>query len=102
MAKQTKQHAKGRREAKRERAAGLILRFSDDHLWVRIDGDRAQVGLSDHGQKELGEIIAVELPDVGEQVERGEPFGELESTRTVQELMAPLSGPVTAVNADNV
>lgn len=67
---------------------------------MRGDGERAQVGLSDYGQDELGEIIAAELPDVGDIVERGASFGELESVRTVQELIAPITGTVTAVNAD--
>jgi glycine cleavage system H protein len=63
-----------------------------------VEGTRAQVGLSDHGQNELGEVIAVEVPDIGDQIEKGEPFGEIETVRTVQELIAPLSGSVTAVN----
>lgn len=67
---------------------------------MRGDGERAQVGLSDYGQDELGEIIAVELPDVGDTVERGAAFGEVESVRTVQELIAPVTGSVTAVNAE--
>ncbi len=91
--------------AQRKRSAeaptsDTILRFSADHLWVRIEDGRAQLGLSDYGQNELGEIIAVELPDVGETVERGAAFGEVESVRTVQELTAPISGRVTAVNAE--
>ena len=95
MAKQGKQ-----KTPKRERASAPLLRFSEDHLWIRVDGDRATIGLSDAGQKALGEIIAVELPDIGEELERGEPFGELESTRTVQDLLAPVSGAVTAVNVE--
>lgn len=95
MAKQSKQ-----KTDKRDRSAALILRFSEDHLWVRVDGDRVQVGLSDSGLKQLGEIIAAELPEVGDALELGEPFGELESTRTVQELVAPVSGTVTAVNVE--
>jgi len=98
--KSTKPQAKQRKSEKRERAAGLILRFSEEHVWVRVDGDRAQLGLSDRGQKALGEIIAAELPEVGEAIERGEQFGELESTRTVQELIAPISGTVSAVNTE--
>jgi glycine cleavage system H protein len=77
-----------------------VLRFSDDHLWVRAEEDRAQIGISDQGQDSLGEVIAVELPDVGDSVEKGEPFGELESVRTVHELLAPVSGTVRAVNGD--
>ena len=100
MAKRSK--ALGKRPAKdaRNQAGSLILRFSTDHLWVRADGDRAQVGLSNRGQAKLGEIIASELPETGEQIEQGEQFGELESTRTVHELIAPISGRITAVNAD--
>lgn len=77
-----------------------ILKFTEDHLWLRVDGGRAQVGISDQGQAELGEVIAVELPDVGDELEKGEPFGELESVRTVSELVAPLSGTITAINTE--
>jgi glycine cleavage system H protein len=98
--RQSKRRAKRPKGEERERAAALILRFSEDHVWVRVDGDRAQIGLSDRGQKTLGEIIAAELPEVGETIEQGEQFGELESTRTVQELVAPISGPVLAVNGE--
>ncbi|MGH7788678.1 MAG: glycine cleavage system protein GcvH [Candidatus Binatia bacterium] len=77
-----------------------MLRFSDEHLWVRADADRAQVGISDQGQDSIGEIIAVELPDVGDAIEKGEPFGELESVRTVHELIAPVTGTVRAVNGE--
>lgn len=76
------------------------LKFTKDHLWVRVEGTRAHVGLSEYAQGELGEIIAVELPDVGDELERREPFGELESVRTVSELAAPVSGTVTAINTD--
>jgi glycine cleavage system H protein len=76
------------------------LRFTRDHLWVRIDGRHARIGLSEHGQVTLGEIKAVELPEIGDAVERGETFGELELRRTVAELFAPVSGTVTAINTD--
>ena len=76
------------------------LSFSANHLWLRVEGDRAQIGLSDYGQSELGEIIAVELPEVDEGIERGAVFGEIESTHTVHELTAPVSGTVMAVNAE--
>ena len=100
MPRQTKQQTKAKGAAKRERDTALILRFSTDHLWVRVDGERAQIGLSDRGQKALGEIIAADLPEIGDEIERGEPFGEFESTRTVQELIAPIGGEVTAVNPE--
>ena len=76
------------------------LKFTEDHLWVRVEGSRAQVGISEYGQSELGEVIAVEVPDVGDEIEKGEPFGEVETVRTVSELISPLSGSVTAVNTE--
>jgi glycine cleavage system H protein len=76
------------------------LKFTEDHLWVRVEGQRAHVGISDYGQAELGEVIAVELPDVGDELEKGEPFGEIESVRTVAELLSPVGGTVTAINSD--
>jgi glycine cleavage system H protein len=84
----------------RESAVADALKFTEDHLWVRVEGTRVQVGLSEYGQASLGEVIAVEVPDVGDEIEKGEPFGEIETVRTVQELIAPLSGSVTAVNTD--
>jgi glycine cleavage system H protein len=76
------------------------LKFTEDHLWVRVEGNRAHLGVSDYGQSELAEVIAVELPDVGDELEKGEPFGEIESVRTVSELVSPLSGTVTAINTE--
>jgi len=76
------------------------LKFTPDHLWIRIEGRRAQVGVSDYGQSELGEVIGVELPEVGDELEKGEAFGELETVRTVSELVAPVSGVVTAINPE--
>lgn len=84
----------------KESEVSTVLRFSEDHLWVRAEADRAQIGISDQGQDAIGEIIAVELPDVGDSVEKGETFGELESVRTVQELISPVNGTVRAVNGD--
>ena len=88
--------------AKRKKDSGpaTILRFSEDHLWIRAEEDRAQVGLSEYAQDDFGEIIAIELPDVGDALESGEPFGEVESVRTVQELIAPVSGIVVAINGE--
>lgn len=76
------------------------LKFTEDHLWVRVDGSRAQIGISEFGQSEIGEVIAVEVPDVGDDIEKGEPFGEIETVRTVAELISPLSGSITAVNTE--
>ena len=88
------------KKQKRENDPVTVLRFSDAHLWVRAEAERAQIGISDQGQDSIGEIIAVELPDVGDSIEKGEPFGELESVRTVHELVAPVNGTVRAVNGD--
>lgn len=77
------------------------LRFTHNHLWVRVTDTHthiAQIGLSDYIQEELGEIIGVELPDVGDEIEKDESFGEVESVQTVAELLAPVSGIVCAVN----
>jgi glycine cleavage system H protein len=76
------------------------LKFTEDHLWVRVQGKRAQVGLSEYLQEDLGEVIAIELPDVGDPVEKGESFGEIESVKMVSELIAPVSGTVSAVNEE--
>ncbi|MSQ47741.1 MAG: glycine cleavage system protein GcvH [Deltaproteobacteria bacterium] len=76
------------------------LKFTEDHLWVRVSGKRVQVGISDYFQDELGEILTVELPDVGDVVERGESFGEIESVTTVTDLLAPVSGTISATNGD--
>jgi glycine cleavage system H protein len=76
------------------------LKFTEDHLWVRVRGKRAQLGISEYGQEELGEVIAVELPDVGDVLEKGESFGEIESIKTVSDLIAPVSGTVSATNTD--
>jgi glycine cleavage system H protein len=76
------------------------LKFTEDHLWIRVEGSRAQLGISEYGQIELGEVIALEIPDVGDEMERGEPFGEVESVRTVSELVAPISGTITAINSE--
>jgi glycine cleavage system H protein len=76
------------------------LRFTRDHLWVRVDGAHARIGLSSQGQASLGEVHAVVLPEIGESMERGEAFGEIESRRTVVDLLAPVTGTVTAINTD--
>ena len=88
------------KKQKPEDDRATVLRFSNAHLWVRADADRAQIGISDQGQDSLGEIIAVEFPDVGDAIEKGEAFGELESVRTVHELIAPVTGTVSAVNGE--
>lgn len=74
------------------------LLFSEDHLWVLEMGETGRVGLSDYAQEQLGEILSVTLAEPGKIVERGDPLGEMESQKTVVELLSPISGTVRAVN----
>ena len=76
------------------------LKYTKDHEWVKVDGGEATVGITDFAQKQLGDIVFVELPAVGRQLKQGEVFGTVESVKAVSELFAPLSGEVTAVNGD--
>lgn len=76
------------------------LKVSQQHVWVGLEDQHVSLGLTNYGQSELGQIISVELSEVGDPVEKGEPFGELESVSTVSELIAPVSGTVLAVNAE--
>jgi glycine cleavage system H protein len=74
------------------------LKYSKEHVWVRVEKDRAVVGISDYAQQELGPISTVELPDVGDELEQDDSFGSLEARKTVAELYAPVSGTVQEVN----
>jgi glycine cleavage system H protein len=74
------------------------LRYSEEHEWVRIDGTRARIGITDYAQDALGDIVYVELPTVGSELEAGGQLGEVESTKSVSEIYAPVSGTVVAVN----
>ncbi len=76
------------------------LRYSTDHEWVRLAGDTVRVGITDYAQDALGDIVFVELPTVGGSVEAGAPLGEVESTKSVSEIYAPVAGTVVAVNAE--
>ncbi len=77
------------------------LRYSADHEWVRvISGDCARIGITDYAQDALGEVVFVEVPQMGARVEAGIMFGEVESTKSVSELFAPVTGEVVAVNED--
>ncbi|MEI8360003.1 MAG: hypothetical protein RL698_2207 [Pseudomonadota bacterium] len=75
-------------------------KYSDEHLWVRIDGESAYIGLTDFLQEKLGELVSVNLPEAGEEIERGEPLGEVESAGELRELIAPVTGIVLATNPD--
>jgi glycine cleavage system H protein len=74
------------------------LRYSPEHEWVRVDGTRVRIGITDYAQDALGDIVFVDLPSVGSEVEAGGQLGEVESTKSVSEIYAPLAGTVTAVN----
>jgi len=77
------------------------LRYSSDHEWVRVvEEGCVRVGITDHAQDALGEIVFVQVPELGVRVQMGSVFGEVESTKSVSELFAPVSGEVTAVNED--
>ena len=74
------------------------MRYTRDHEWVRPDGAELVVGITEYAQDALGDIVFVELPQVGRRLARGEPAAEVESTKTVAQVMAPVAGEVVAVN----
>jgi glycine cleavage system H protein len=74
------------------------LKYSKEHVWLRIEGNRAVVGITDFAQEELGVVAAVELPDEGDEVEQEDSMGSIEARKTVAELYAPVTGTVLAVN----
>jgi glycine cleavage system H protein len=74
------------------------LKYTKDHEWARQKGTRILVGITDFAQDQLGDVVFVELPAVGDEVKRGESFGVVESTKAVSELFAPISGKVVEVN----
>jgi glycine cleavage system H protein len=76
------------------------LRYSTEDEWARFEDDRVTVGVTDYAQQQLGDIVFVELPAVGTTVEKGEPFGVIESVKAVSDLYAPVSGQVVEVNSD--
>jgi len=76
------------------------LRYSKDHEWVRVEGAAAWVGITDYAQDSLGDVVYVEIPDVGTTMNAGQVFGEVESTKSVSELYSPVSGTVDSTNPD--
>jgi glycine cleavage system H protein len=75
------------------------FRYTKEHEWVLVEGDTAAVGITDHAQRELGDIVYVDLPKVGAKLERGASLGSVESVKAVSDVYAPVSGEVTEVNA---
>ncbi|MDQ5984506.1 MAG: Glycine cleavage system H protein [Syntrophus sp. SKADARSKE-3] len=76
------------------------LLYSREHVWVRVEGDLATIGITDYAQEKLGEILSVELPESETEVERDEPFGVIESAKASIELISPVTGEVINVNED--
>lgn len=75
------------------------LRYTKDHEWVRVQGDHATVGITDYAQKQLGDVVFVELPEVGRRLKAHETFGTVESVKAVSELFTPVAGEVMEANA---
>jgi glycine cleavage system H protein len=76
------------------------LRYSQEHEWVKVEGDKVKVGITEFAQSELGDIVFVELPEPGDKIEAGQPFGSVESVKTVSELYAPIGGTVVEINEE--
>ncbi|HVR67567.1 MAG TPA: glycine cleavage system protein GcvH [Verrucomicrobiae bacterium] len=74
------------------------VKFTEDHEWIRIEGDIGTIGITDYAQEQLGDVVYVELPDVGRKVEKGKDMAVVESVKAASEVYAPVSGSVTAIN----
>ena len=74
------------------------VKFTEDHEWIRIEGDMGTVGITDYAQEQLGDVVYVELPEVGRRVEKGKDMAVVESVKAASEVYAPVTGSVTAVN----
>jgi len=76
------------------------LKYTSDHEWIRIEGNVAYAGITDYAQSELGEIVFVDIPTLGETLKKGSVFGSIEAVKTVSDLLIPISGTVSDVNPD--
>lgn len=76
------------------------LRYTDEHIWIKMDGEEAVAGISDFAQDQLGEVVYVDLPSEGDSFSAGDAFGEVESIKSVNKLFMPVDGEVTAVNGE--
>lgn len=74
------------------------LRYAKDHEWTRLEGDKVKIGIDDYAQDQLGDIVFVELPEVGATFSKGEEFGTVESVKAVSELFMPIGGEILAIN----
>jgi glycine cleavage system H protein len=75
------------------------LKYTKDHEWIRISGDSAEIGITDYAQQQLGDVVYVDLPEVGRTLNAGDVFGSIESVKAASDLFSPMSGVVTEVNA---
>ena len=75
------------------------FKYTKDHEWVELSGDRAKVGITDYAQQQLGDVVYIELPEIGTKLKQGQSFGTIESVKAVSELYAPVSGEVVDVHA---
>ncbi len=76
------------------------LKYTEDHEWVLPEGDLVSIGISDFAQDQLGDVVFVELPEVGDKIEVGKPFGVVESVKAVSDIYSPLAGEIVEVNSD--
>lgn len=76
------------------------VRYAESHEWAKSEGDKVRVGISDYAQDQLGDIVFVELPEVGDSLDKGEEFGTVESVKAVSELYMPVGGEIIAVNSE--
>ena len=74
------------------------FKYTKEHEWIDIEGDRARIGITDYAQQQLGDVVYIDLPEIGTNLKAGQSFGTIESVKAVSELYAPVSGAVTAVN----
>jgi glycine cleavage system H protein len=75
------------------------LKYTKDHEWIELTGDKGKVGITDYAQQQLGDVVYVELPEIGATLKQGQPFGTIESVKAVSELYSPVTGEVVEVNA---
>ena len=76
------------------------VKYTKEHEWVKLEGDVATVGITDYAQKQLGDVVFIELPEVGTQVEQMKPFGVIEAVKAVSDIFSPITGEVTEVNSE--
>jgi glycine cleavage system H protein len=76
------------------------LRYSEDHEWIKMEGNKVRIGITEFAQSELGDIVFMELPEVGDEITLGESFGSVESVKTVSELYSPINGKIVEINEE--